>query len=55
MSTLSQTTPTESDMLVRGMLDKMLAFQSCCWRNRMRSDPCPSANSPPSPRENLNF
>lgn len=28
MSTLSQTTPTESDMLVRGMLDKMLAFQS---------------------------
>lgn len=28
MSTLSQLTPTESDMLVRGMLDKMLAFQS---------------------------
>ncbi|MCW5799725.1 MAG: hypothetical protein LZF60_80389 [Nitrospira sp.] len=28
MSTLSQHTPTESDLLVRGMLDKMLAFQS---------------------------
>ncbi|ODT44658.1 MAG: hypothetical protein ABS70_05010 [Nitrospira sp. SCN 59-13] len=28
MSTLSQDTSTESDMLVRGMLDKMLAFQS---------------------------
>lgn len=28
MSTLSQNTPTESDMLVRGMLDKMLEFQS---------------------------
>lgn len=28
MSTLSQSTPAESDMLMRGMLDKMLAFQS---------------------------
>lgn len=28
MSTLSQQTPTESDLLVQGMLDKMLAFQS---------------------------
>ncbi|MGC3973798.1 MAG: flagellar protein FlgN [Nitrospira sp.] len=28
MSTLSQHTPTESDTLVRSMLDKMLAFQS---------------------------
>lgn len=28
MSTLSQSTPTESDVLIRGMLDKMLAFQS---------------------------
>ncbi len=28
MSTLSQSTQTESDLLIRGMLDKMLAFQS---------------------------
>lgn len=28
MSTLSQCTPAESDMLLRSMLDKMLAFQS---------------------------
>ncbi len=28
MSTLAQQTPTQSDLLVQGMLDKMLAFQS---------------------------
>ncbi|MCS6296528.1 MAG: flagellar export chaperone FlgN [Nitrospira sp.] len=28
MSTLSQSTQTESDLLIQGMLDKMLAFQS---------------------------
>ena len=28
MSTLAQQTPTQSDRLVQGMLDKMLAFQS---------------------------
>ena len=28
MSPLSQSTQTESDLLIRGMLDKMLAFQS---------------------------
>ena len=28
MSTLSQSIQTESDLLIRGMLDKMLAFQS---------------------------
>jgi len=28
VSTLSQSTQTESDLLIRGMLDKMLAFQS---------------------------